>query len=724
MLSVATVVALGCGPSRFAPGDAGAEAGAAREAGVVGESASGEALYQRMCASCHGEAGEGGRGPRLQDWSRGYDALRRPIGTSMPAGNPAACTGECPDRIARFVLAELNGPALACDAPRPGARRARRLTRSEYRNTVRDLLGVGGGATQGTCNRRTFAYFPAGRTLMRVNLAGSFNDWSADRWPMTFDAAMGAWVTTRDIADGTHAYKFVLDGREWVRDERNPMSVPDGFGGQNSQIVVACGASSASTTGVDVAANLPPDGRAAGGLFDNDATINVVTASHASEYLRSAKAVVDALGDRVGGLVGCDVRADRAGCASRFVSEFGARVFRRPLSEGERARYQALAMRGADALNGLRVALRAMLVSPSFLYRTELGTRQADGTYRLTGHEVASALSYGLWRTTPDEALLRAAADGTLASSAGIEREARRLLADPRARTAFGDFAVQWLGVEPVATATRNAGMFPTWSESLRGALLEEARRFATHVVFDGTHRLGELFTAEYGFANGELAGHYGLAGVTGDAFVRTAWPGGDRAGVLGLGAVLARYAHSDQTSPVQRGVFVRVNLLCEEFPPPPANAGGVPDVDPRATTRARFAMHTASAACSSCHRYIDTVGFGFEGFDAIGRVRTTENGAAIDRTGAAIDLDADGGDDAVRFATLRELGAALAASARARGCFTRQYARWARGHHESLADRCAIARIEQRFRGANDDVRELMVAVYADASFVTRRER
>ncbi len=690
----------------------------------MGEVANGATLYARMCASCHGEAGEGGRAIKLQDWSRGYEALRRPIGTSMPAGNPAACTGECPDRIANFILTELTTRALACDAPRPSLRRLRRLTRNEYRNTVRDLLGVGGAAVQGDCNRRTFAYFPGGRMVGRVNVAGSFNDWSADRWPMTFDIAMGAWVTTREVADGTHQYKFVLDGRDWVRDERNPMTASDGFGGQNSVIVVSCGASMGSSTGVDVAANLPPDARSSGGVFDNDATVNVVTASHTSEYLRSAKAVVDALGDRITTLAGCDLRADRAGCGARFVREFGARVFRRPLTSGEQTRYTALAMRGSDPVLGLRVALRGMLVSPSFLYRTELGERQPDGTYRLTGYEVASALSYALWGTLPDAALTAAAADGTLSSPAGIEREARRLVADPRARTAFASFALQWLEVEPVANATRNQTLYPTWSESLRASVMEEARRFVTHVVFDGSHRLGELFTADYSFVNGELATHYGISGVTGTSFQRASWPSPDRAGVLGLSAVLARFAHSDQTSPIQRGIFVRENLLCQEFPPPPANAGGVPDVDPRATTRARFAMHTSNAACNACHRYIDDVGFGFEGFDAIGRVRTTENGAMIDRVGSLLDIESDGGMDALRFATLRELGQALSSSQSARSCFARQYFRYARGYHETLADRCGVRSLVARFGAAGDDVRELMVAVFAAPEFVLRSPR
>lgn len=718
------LVGAGCGPNRLTGTDGGANDGATSGDGGGGEVANGAALYGRLCASCHGEAGEGGRAQPLQNWARGYEALRRPIGVSMPSGNPAACTGECPDRIASFIMSELNTASLSCAATRPSLRRARRLTRSEYRNTVRDLLGVGGAATQGECSRRTFAYFPNGRTLNRVSLAGSFNDWSADRWPMTFDAAMGAWVTTRDIADGSHQYKFVLNGTEWVRDERNAMSAPDGFGGQNSLLTVACGASMMSATGVDVAANLPVDARSSGGFFDNDATVNVVTSNHVSEYLRSAKSVVDAIGDRVSSLVACDVRADRAGCSGRFVREFGQRVFRRPLTMPEQQRYQALAMRGTDPVAGLRVALRGMLVSPSFLYRTELGERQGDGTYKLSGFEVASALSYGLWGTTPDAALLTAEQDGTLATPAGIEREARRLVADPRARTAFADFAMQWLRVEPVASATRNATMFPTWTEALRSSIVEETRRFVTHVVFDGTHRLGELYTADYTFANQELAGLYGIAGITGTSFQRAQWPSPDRAGILGLSGVLARYAHSDQTAPIQRGVFVRVNLLCQEFPPPPANAGGVPDVDPRATTRARFTQHTANPACNSCHQYIDQVGFGFEGFDAIGRSRTTENGMAIDRSGALLDIEADGGNDAVQFTTLRELGQALSSSASARGCFARQYFRYARGYHETLSDRCGVRALIDRFRTANDDIRELMVAVFTAPEFVSRRER
>src|SRR5690606_9777345 len=136
---------------------------------------------------------------------------------------------------------------------------------------------------------------------------------------------------------------------------------------------------------------------------------------------------------------------------------------------------------------------------------------------------------------------------------------------------------------------------------------------------------------ADYTFANADLAEIYGMSGATGSELVRTPWPDGARAGLLGHASVLASYAHSDQSSPILRGLFVRQTLLCQSVGSPPPNAGGVPEVDPSATTRERFRQHTDDDFCRSCHQYIDGVGFGFERFDALGRLRETENGHPID---------------------------------------------------------------------------------------------
>ncbi len=687
--------------------------------------------YAAMCASCHGEAGEGGLGTRLVDTPRSIAQLTQAIDERMPQGNAAACRGECASSLAAYIKSSFTSQALACDVIPPGPRRLRLLNRREYRNTLRDLFGLAGSTPETTpsadCNRRHFAFDSMGRTLRTVHLAGTFNGWSPTAWPLTRDATSGEWTLDQTVANGTHQYKFVLDGSEWVRDPRNAMTASDGFGGQNSVLTVACDApvvtpSTRPTLAFDPAAMLPVEARPQGFLYDDNAEVALVTSVHVNEQLRAAGAVVNALAPSLRSIVGCDGVSDASACADRVVMGFARRAFRRALTTAETQRYRALITGARDVDQGVRRAVRAMLVSPAFLYRSEMGEAQPDGTYRLTPWEVASALSYTYWGTMPDDALLEAAARGDLASAAAIEREARRLLADPRAREQVEAFALQWLGVESVASTPRSATLFPELSDAVRSAMLDESRRLLSHVVFDGTHRFGELFTTGDGFVNEALARYYGMTGVTGSEVRRVTLPTERRGGVLAQGSVMTRYAHSDQTSPILRGVFVRVNLLCQEFPPPPANAGGVPDVDPAATTRQRFAQHTSNAACRTCHTLIDGVGFGFEQFDAAGRARTMEAGQPIDHSGSLADTEGFGTGGVIDFGSPAELGAALAASPNAQTCFARQWFRFARGFRETAAHRCAVRAAAARMREHDGDLRELMVAVSLSPDFINRR--
>lgn len=681
----------------------------------------GAQLYARLCAACHGEVGEGGLGPSLQDWSRGHADFVSITETRMPQGAPERCDAECADRIATYVIASFTAEALACDAVPPSPRRMRMLTRRELRATVRDLLGLdaGAGGDPAACRTRTFEYDPGARSVSSVSVAGSFNDWSVTAWPMTRDAGSGLWTLTRELEDGEHQYKLVVDGSEWITDPRNPDTAPDGFGGSNSVLRVSCTGTGSGTV-VDPAAGLPVEPRGEGFLYDDDADAAIVTAAHVDAMLASSSAVVGATRERMSALLACAPGATREACAEAFVRRFARRAFRRPPSETEVARYLALVLAGDTSEGGAATAIRSMLVSPAFLYRSEMGEPAADGTYALTSWELASALSYQLWGTMPDDALLDAAASGSLSTPDDLEREARRMLADPRAREVAGDFALMWLGVDGLGDVTKQAAMFPAWSPALAHTMREATRRFVVEVIFDGSHGVGELLTADWGYADAELARIYGVSGPSGAALERVTRPG--RAGVLGEASVLARYAHSDQSSPIRRGLFVRTNLLCQSFPPPPAEAGGVPDVDPGATTRERFAQHTEQARCASCHRFIDPVGFGFERLDAIGAWRETEAGLPIDASGDMADVDGLGTGTSAPFESLPELAATLAGSEAAPACFVRQYYRFARGFRETAEDRCAIRALVARFR-EHGDIRELMIDVVRSPDFARRRD-
>ena len=247
----------------------------------------------------------------------------------------------------------------------------------------------------------------------------------------------------------------------------------------------------------------------------------------------------------------------------------------------------------------------------------------------------------------------------------------------------------------------------------------EETRRVVTRVFFD-TKNFADLYTANWTVANDVLAKQYGLAGVQGADFRVVTYPDGLRAGVLGHGSILGATGLSDQTSPIRRGLMVRRRLLCQELPPPPPNAGGVPKVDPTATTRDRFAQHTANPACRSCHQYIDSVGFGFERFDTVGKVRDQEAGKAIDSAGDMNDVEGLGKGTHAPFANLAELGQTLAASDTAKSCVVAQYWRFARGTREP--DSCSIAPIKARLVEKGGDLQEMMLGVVLASDFTVRR--
>jgi hypothetical protein len=694
----------------------------------------GAALYQDMCQVCHGEIGEGGLAPPLRDSKDSVAKLESVISERMPANAPGQCQGECAKEIAQFIHEGLTTKALACNAVPPARRRLRLLTRREYRATVRDLFGdmapamacaratdcayrdtcTAGRCEPTGCDAQTFVYDPQGRTLAKVHVAGDFNSWAATAGggglALTYDGAAKLWVGTFSIGSGRHLYKLVLDEQEWIADPRAPAGEADGYGGQNSIAEVAC----ATGLGGDPTASFPVESRKAGFPFDTDSAAALVGSAHVDAYLVAAEKLADFAAADPSALVACDWAGDRAACGNTLVTDLGKRLFRRPLTSDELARYGALAAAG-DAKAGVATALHAMLVSPAFLYRSELGEKGDGGRYRLTAYEIATALSYTFTGTTPSAELLAAAGRNELATSAGIEKWARTLLDDPRARQQVGELVLQWSGGHNVLTAEKRADLFPDW-ESTRAALATETRAFAAHVVFDGGGTFGELMTADYTILDGVAAKFYGVSGTGRVAY------NGQRAGLLGHASVLATTAHSDQTSPVLRGLLVRRNLLCQELPPPPAFAGGLPAVDPNATTRERFSVHSTSPACNSCHRYIDPIGFGLERFDAVGRWRDTENGKPIDPSGDMADIEQLGSETGAPFATLPELARTIGSSHTAQSCFVRQYLRFSRGVRETLAERCARLSVEEKFVAAGGDIRELMVQSVVSPDFVERR--
>jgi hypothetical protein len=468
--------------------------------------------------------------------------------------------------------------------------------------------------------------------------------------------------------------------------------------------------------------NLPVESIVDG--FDNNAAATAVTSRHLDEYLATAERLaVQALGQSKATLLPCP--GGTPGCDRMFVTAFGRRAFRRPLTDAEVARYLALfdaQVTGGSFDKGVELAIRAMLASPLFLYRSEVGERAPDGTFKLTGYEVATALSYLFWDTTPDEALLQAAATGALDKPAGVEAQARRLLADPRSRKSVAGFFRQWLGTADFQFTNKDQAIYPAFTDRVRNGMIAELDAFVTAVALDGNGRFGDLFTADEVFVNDALAAFYQLPAVAGAEVrrVRTG-PTANRGGLLTLGAVVGMHAHSNESSPVRRGAFVRTRLLCQTLEPPPQNLNIMPPgLDATKTTRERFARHSSEPLCKSCHALIDDLGFGFERYDGVGGYREREGALPIDDQGKLRGLEDLAADTEVTFQGPRELGGILAASPNAQACLARQFFRFARGG-ETVKDACAIRKLQAAFSDGDFNLQKLLLDTVQQQSFLTR---
>jgi hypothetical protein len=278
-----------------------------------------------------------------------------------------------------------------------------------------------------------------------------------------------------------------------------------------------------------------------------------------------------------------------------------------------------------------------------------------------------------------------------------------------------------WLGAERVLSVDKSVALDSVFTPDVRRSLVEETQRFFNRVTFDSTGRFDELLTAQETVIDDVLAAFYGLD-TTSDDFAVVPTEHG-RAGILGHGSVLASYAYSAETAPVRRGLFVRERLLCQVLGTPPPNAGAIPELDPDATTRERFAQHTENAFCYACHQYIDPVGFGFESFDAVGRHRTTDNGFAVDSAGNMNDVEGLGTGTSAHFGDLATLGNVLATSDAAKSCFVRQVQRFATGRLAAEQEElCASAPLIAAFRDSGGNIEELLISLVKDEAFVRRQ--
>jgi hypothetical protein len=465
--------------------------------------------------------------------------------------------------------------------------------------------------------------------------------------------------------------------------------------------------------------SLPPDERV--GAFPSN--MAPVAALDVEDYLETASQVALAATANTAALLGgCDpVKQGNSACADRFIATFGAKVQRRPLDEAETSAYKGLftSQSAVSFANGIRVVLEAMLSSPYFLYHFEPSLAGALAPSPLDGPARAARLSYLLWGSTPDDALLAAAQSGALGNADGLRAQATRLLADPRARDAVGTFHVDWLGVDELDQVTKDPKIFPQYDASMAAAMQAETARFASYVMLDGDHRLTTLLTAPYSFPTGPLLKLYGVTAPAGTNTPIQLDPT-QRAGLLTQPGFLAAHAHANQTSPVQRGKAIRALLFCTPPTPPPPTVNAVaPDPMPGTSTRERFALHTKEATCAACHALLDPIGFGFEHYDAIGAFRSDDGGKPVDAKGniAGTD-DADGAFDGAV-----ELAKRLGQSKQVAACVSEKWFEFAFGRAPAEADACSVQATQKALAATGGDLRELLLALVTTDAFLLQRQ-
>ncbi|MBK8239042.1 MAG: DUF1592 domain-containing protein [Deltaproteobacteria bacterium] len=456
--------------------------------------------------------------------------------------------------------------------------------------------------------------------------------------------------------------------------------------------------------------------------FTNGAASTPMSASVVEDYEAAALALATTAVADLPTLLGCDPVADgEDACAASFIEGFGRRALRRPLLADELTAYQGFygaqkAEFGFD--KAVEMVVAAMLQAPSFLYRVEIGMPDPEqgGARRLDGYETATRLSYLLWGTTPDDALLDAAAAGQLDAAADVRAMAEQMIDDERGARAVQDFHLQWARVTAVPTLHKNDAAF---TPAVADGMLTEMALFVDDVVRARNGTLGDLLTTPATFVDAELASFYGLPVPAGDGFVRVELDPRRGSGLLSQGAMMSALAHEAQPSPVYRGKFVLEQLLCSPPPPPPCNVDTqLPAPDPTKTQREQLEELTANQPCSGCHRVINPPGFAFDHYDAIGRWRDDDRGLSIDPSGTIATGDAQGS-----FADHTELAALLAESDTVRECMVRQWFHYAYGRGEGELDACSTDALADAFAASDGNVRTLLLELTQTPAFLYRTD-
>ncbi|MDB6113037.1 MAG: Protein of unknown function (DUF1587)/Protein of unknown function (DUF1592)/Protein of unknown [Pedosphaera sp.] len=408
--------------------------------------------------------------------------------------------------------------------------------------------------------------------------------------------------------------------------------------------------------------------------------------------------------------------------AREIIASFARRAYRRPVTAQELERlvgFVQMAQRdGENFGTGIKLALEALLVSPSFLFRGELQPEPDNpgSIHWVDEYALASRLSYFLWSSMPDEELFTLAAQRKL--QANLESQVKRMLKDPKAHALVENFADQWLQVRNLANITRDPATFPDFSDELRTAMGRETEMFFQYIM-QQDRSVFEFIDADYTFVNERLARHYGLAGIKGEEFQRVSLNGAQRGGLLAQASILTVTSTSTRTSPVKRGKWVLENLLAAPPAPPPPDIPALKEGKEAlhaGTLRQQMEHHRADPSCAACHARMDPIGFGLENYDAIGAWRTKEGDFQIDSSGQLAGGESFQGAADLKRILLKEKKEAFVR------CLSEKMLTYALGRGLEYYDKCALDAISREVARNRYRFSSLVLGVVRSTPFQRRR--
>ena len=685
----------------------------------------GEQIYRRQCASCHGVLGEGSEDyPRPLAGDRSTAQLARLIERTMPEDDPGTCVGEEARRVAAYIYDGFYSKTAQA-RNKPPRIELSRLTVRQYRNAVAELIGSfrEPGTWDGKEHGLRGEYYKSGRirngdrVLTRLDPGVKFdfglNAPEPDKFdPKEFSIGWKGAV----LAPDTGEYEFIVwtenSTRLYVNDVEHPLIDAWVKSGNDTEyrgsIFLLAGRVypirldfSKSKQGVNDSKEkkaklpvvkgsialewklphrppeviparylspdkfpetfapstpFPPDDRSVG--YERGSSVSKEWDQATTE---AALEVADYVAFRLKELAGAD-GADREAKLREFCLKFAERAFRRPLTARQKERYVARQFAGGgDPEIAVKRAILLILKSPRFLYR------EIDGPDH---YDLASRLSFGLWDSLPDKALLQAAASGQLNDRDQVTRQAERMIDDPRARSKVREFFLQWLKVEHVPDLAKDPSKYPGFDASVASDLRTSLDLFLDDVTWGDKSDFRRLLLDDSIYLNGRLATFYGAELPPDAPFQKVRLDPEHRAGLLTHPYLLANFAYTSTSSPIHRGVFIARSVLGRSLrPPPEAVSPLAPDLHASLTTRERVTLQTSPNSCVTCHGMINPLGFGLENFDAIGRFRFDEKGKPIDADGS---YEPPSGE-VTKYKGARQLATLLAASEETHNAFVEQ---------------------------------------------------